>query len=221
MSLRSRLLKLAYQIHRHELGGRPLARWGGIALVLVGALGALGVLPGGWAVTATAGLLLSGLVAFSLWARRRGYVEFLAQEASSGRMNPEGSALTPQDKIAIRATGHFEVEGRRGFFVELQAFFRTFATREHAVIAYVPRSRFLKVARWPEHEVGLWYIFFLPSQVVDLAPGTLVFGRERRLALRVLYQGERGMETVYLSFDSEIDRRRVWEDLLWDATPRA
>ncbi len=215
MSPRSRLLKVAYQLHRYELGGRPLDRWLGIVLVLVGLLGAL---IARWGITFVAGLLLLGLILYEAWARHVGYVEFVAQGlADDGHVPVEKVALDPQDKIPIRATGRFEVEGRSQFFVELQAFFRTFATREHAVIAYVPRSRFLGISQWPSREVGMWYIFFLPRQVVGLAPGRLGFGREHRPALRILYQGEKRVEAVYLSFDDEAARRRVWSDILWDA----
>ncbi|HEY65629.1 MAG TPA: hypothetical protein G4O02_13765 [Caldilineae bacterium] len=219
MGFRSRLLKLAYQLHRHEFSGRALDRWLGIILAVIALVWAWGWLPGGWWVTAVAAILLVLLIAFELWARRAAYVHFAPQDAAILAPQPEKEPLKPEDKIAIRATGHFEVEGRRQFFADLQAFFRTFATREHAVIAYVPRSRFLGLGQWPSEEVGMWYIFFLPQQVIALEPGTLAFGGQQRPALRIAYQGAKRLETVYLTFDSEDDRQRVQDDILWDAEP--
>ncbi len=215
VGLDSRLLRFAYQLHRHEVSGRALDRWLGICLFLVGLLWAWGWLPGGRWVAVVAALLLVGLIAFQVWARRAAYVRFTPSDAQTPPQR--GEKLSPEDKIAIRATGHFEVEGRRQFFADLQAFFRTFATREHAVIAYVPKSRFLGIGRWPGHEVGMWYIFFLPRQVISLEWGDLIFGTRRRPASRITYRGEKRPETIYLSFDGEEERRRVWEDILCDA----
>ncbi len=217
MNVRSRWLKLAYQLHRHELNGWPLDRWLGALFVLVALASVLGRWPDKWLVASVAGVFLASFIAFEVWARRAAYVTFVAQKPTVRDSQSEHAPLLPQDKVEVRATGRFEVEGRSQFFVELQAFFRTFATREHAVIAFVPRSRFLWLGQWPEHERGLWYIFFLPRQVVSLEPGVLAFGGRERLALRVTYQQDKRLEAAYLSFDNETDRYRVWEDILRDA----
>ncbi|MCD6289900.1 MAG: hypothetical protein J7M34_05295 [Anaerolineae bacterium] len=215
--LHSRLLKIAYQLHRYECNGRPLDRWLGTLLVLIALLGLPRWIPGGRWTTLVTTLLLIGLIAFEIWARRSAYVRFVQQGEATRHPRSDGGALRPEDKIAIRATGQFEVEDRSRFFVNLQAYFRTFATREHAVMAYVPRSRFLWMARWPENEIGMWYMFFLPEDVMNVEPGLLYFGDESSPALRVTCRHEERQKTVYLTFSHEEDRQRVWCDILWDA----
>ncbi|GAB4521527.1 MAG: hypothetical protein Kow0047_32450 [Anaerolineae bacterium] len=209
----SRWLQWIYQLHRHEVRGWPMDRWLAAALLVLALVGAVGWIPGGLAIAVIAGALLIALLGIEVWARRRDYVIFHPSNTSDDRCD----ALLPQDKIPARATGRFSVEGKTEFFVDLKAFFRTFATREHAIIAFVPQSRFLGIGRWPAEDYGLWYIFFQPEQIVSVEPGVLEWGRSRRPALRVLYRHEQGIEIVYLSFDSDEDLERVRGDLLVDA----
>ncbi len=214
---KGRLFRWAYQLHRHEWNGWPLDRWLRAALLVIGGLGPFVGRPGGWLLALAAGILLIGHVAVGVWASRSAYVEFVADESPAQQPPGDPAKLHPQDKVEVRATGLFEVEGRSQFFAELQAYFRTFATREHAVMALVPRSRFLWVGQWPEHELGMWYIFFLPQQVVSLEGGFLAFHGAPRPALRVTYRAQKGQERVYLSFANEEERRRVWADIAHDA----
>jgi hypothetical protein len=174
-------------------------------------------------------LLAGGWLWLRGWAARRQHVLFLPQPEPP----PAGQALDPTDKILIRATGRFEVEGKSHFFVELLAYWRTFATREHAVMAIVHKSRFLGLMRWPEDELGMWYIFFRPEAIEAITPGRLTFGTAQRQALGVRYRSapaETGIsgrksrrpakslsETTYLTFDDDAARRRVWADLLADS----
>lgn len=220
--IRGILFKLCYQLRGHRWNGWPLDYWLSFILILVAGLASLGVIPGHSATTcaAVAGCLVLWGVLF--WARRNQYVVFLAEHSPG---NPGAAVpLRPNDKIKLRATGRFEVEGKEHAFTELLAYVRTFATREHAAMAIVPPSRFLLLGAWPQREVGMWYIFFRPDQILSLTPGTLYFGRHPRLALRVVYRQEEKQRTVYLSFDTPADRRRVWADLQKDAAltmPRA
>ncbi len=214
---KGRLFRWVYQLHRHQWNGWPLDRWLRAIWIAMGGLGLLMRGPGGWLITLAAGILLIGHLAVGVWAGRNAYVEFVADSSPASPFPREQTRLHPQDKVEVRATGRFEVEGRSQFFAELQAYFRTFATREHAVMAWVPRSRFLWVGQWPEHELGMWYIFFLPQQVVSLEPGSLAFHGAPRPALRVTYQAPKGLERVYLSFAGEEDRQRVWVDIAQDA----
>ena len=215
------LFRLCYQLRSHRWNGWPLDLWLSLALVLVAGLASLGLVPGRRATIygmAAALLLLRGLV---VWARRSQYVVFLAEDlpASPGPAAP----LLPTDRVELRATGGFEVEGKEQQFSDLQAYFRTFATREHAVMAIVPPSRFLLLGTRPEEEVGMWYIFFQPQQILALDPGTLCFGPGARSALRVAYQEEEKQRTVYLSFDDHTNRQRIWAGLEGSApqaTPR-
>ena len=214
---KGQLFKWVYWLRRHQWNGWSLDRWLRVALLVIGGLGLLAGGPGGWASGLIAGALLISYFAVSVWASRNAYVEFVPDKSLG--LSPLGThaKLRPQDKVEVRATGLFEVEGRRQFFVELQAYFRTFATREHAIMALVPRSRFLWVGQWPEDELGMWYIFFLPQQVISLEAGALAFRSFPRPALRVTYRAQKGLERVYLSFASEEDRRRVWDDIAHDA----
>lgn len=214
MSIRGWCFRLAYNLNRHRWGDLPLAvAWVGFLLVLAAVAwwGWLG-LPRGVAVLPAA--LAVGVVALSLLGRLTGYVIFREGVLPSPAAPPQ--PLVPTDKIAHRASGWFEVEGKRRYLVEVPAWFRTFETREHAVMAYVAPSRFFP-GHWPEHEVGMWYIFFLPQQIQRVEAGEVLFGARPRLGLRIEYQNKDRTETVLLSFDSEDDRQRIYADLVRDA----
>ena len=215
MVVRGVLFKLCYQLRGHRWNGWPLDYWLSFALVLLAGLASLGLIPGNRTTACAAAFGCLILWGFLFWARRNQYVVFQAEELPVTPGSP--APLRPSDKIKLRATGRFEVEGKERRFSELLAYFRTFATREHAVMAIVPPSRFLLLGKWPPNEVGMWYIFFQPQQILSLTPGTLRFGLRPRPALRVTYQSEKSRETVYLSFDDPGDRQQVWADLRWDA----
>jgi len=213
-TLRRTLFRLSYQLSSHRWNGWPLDYWLSFAIVLVAGLASLGVVPGAWATVYAAACVFLILWALAFWAGRNQYVTFSAEDlpASPGPVAP----LKPSDRIELRATGRFEVEGKEHHFSELTACFRTFATREHVVMAIIPPSRFLLLGTRQEREVGMWYIFFRPEQVLNLTPGTLRFGRRPRPALRAVYQAEEGQETIYLSFNDHAERQRVWADLQQD-----
>jgi len=154
----------------------------------------------------------------------------VAFTSQPGIAAPAGLALDPKDKVKLHATGTFEVEGKTHFFAHLLAYWRTFTSREHAVMAIVHPSRFLKLAHMPEEHVGMWYIFFRPEAIRTITPGLLSFGAQTSPALRVSYlnsppssdkdQGraaKRSLVTVHLAFEDEESRQRVWADLLADA----
>jgi hypothetical protein len=190
----------------------------GALLILIGGLSAMGWMPGGWWATAVAGVVFCCLSGVVLWARHAAYIEFSVQDVVPATTP---APLQPHDKIAVRATGRFEVEGRRQFFLDLQAYFRTFATRERAVFAIVPPSRFLGIGTWPPHELGMWYYFFLPKHVLGVRPGMIVTRHGPRPALRVTCQSLKKAEDLYLTFESDEDRQRVWQDILYDLQLKA
>jgi hypothetical protein len=234
--MRAHLLVIAYRLHQHCLGEWRLDRWV-ISLALACALlfapwsllggGGRAQTVAGWRALAL-GLALLGAAGTWLcgrWAACRNYMIFAGQPAAA----PPGHPLAPADKVPLQASGWFEVAGKRQFFASLPAFWRTFATREHAVMGLVRPGRFIVIGQVPDSDVGLWYIFFRPESLLELAPGRLAFDAESRLALRVTYQAltsgapgpaERRRSaraaTVYLSFDDESSLRRVWADLLAD-----
>ena len=217
-TVRGILFRLAYQLQSHRWNGWRLTYWLSFALVLLAGLASLDVVRGGRATVSGAAavfLLLWGLV---LWAGRSQYVLFLAEEQ---RTNPGLAVpLEPSDRIEVRATGNFEVEGKESHFSDLQAYFRTFSTREHAVMAIVPPSRFLLLGTLPRKEVGMWYIFIHHEQILEVTPGRVRFGLQERPALRVVCQEDAGRKTVYLSFNDHSHRQRVWADLERDAASR-
>ena len=226
----ARLLRLAYELRHHRFSGWALDRWGA-TLALGGALFFLvqwllrarpAVAPWHWPVLVLLALVGGGLVLLRTWGRRRSYVVFRAQPDLP---LPAPRRLTPADKVPLHATGHFEVEARPGFFAGLLAYWRTFASGEHAVMAIQHPSRFLWLGSVPAEEIGMWYIFFRADAVVTVTPGVLAFGAGSGPGLRVSYLSEvpapgrskkpKSVTAVaYLAFAGEADRQHVWADLL-------
>jgi hypothetical protein len=229
------LLRAAYQARVHRLAGLALdtwlvlLAWGAALLMLLYNWRALG--PVDLALMAL--LLLAGAAVLWLrgWAARRDYVIFTP---AAGVTAPTSAALDPDHKLLLRATGLFEVEGKSHFFADMTAYWRSFATREHAVMGILSASRVLGAATLPHRYAGMWYIFFQPEMQRTVQAGALAFGRAVRPALRVVYQclpddggrtlvqrlrrqpAEGRRATVYLAFDDEASRSAVWADLLSD-----
>ncbi len=139
---------------------------------------------------------------------------------------PRLGALDPADKIAIYPTGQFEVEGKSAVFADLLAYWRSFASREHTIMAIVRPSRFMLLGKTAAHDIGMWYVFFTPGMITAITPGTIAFGRTRRLALRVTYRftppasGRKPPQPIsqvlHIGFSDEIARQAVWADMLAD-----
>jgi hypothetical protein len=230
--MNARVCKLAYQLRLHRVGGWALDRW---AVTLTWGAGALILTRWAWRgqpVLAAwhwlilALLLLSGAVVVALrgWAARRSYVVFLPE---SGLVSPPPTPLRPEDKIPLRATGRFDVQGRERLFADLPAYWRTYASREHAVLAIQHPSRFLLGQSRAEDD-GMWYAFVPPAAITEAMPGALRYGRQVSPGLRVVYRrqppardGKRPpkavVATIYLAFEDEASRARVWADLVADA----
>ncbi len=224
------LLKLAYQLQHHHLGEWPLDRWGvAAALLSVGVIvlqwwarGRPSLPAWHWLVLALILLIALGLLYLRRWAGGRMYVQFMADPSASA---PTPQPLAASDKVPVRATAHFEVEGKAHFFADLMAYWRTFNTREHAIMAIVHRSRFL-LGTVPERLLGMWYVFFKPEMIDEIVPGAVAFGMAQQPALRVTYrpatvahsrtQSRPRAQVVYLSFADEAARAQVWADLLAD-----
>jgi hypothetical protein len=224
------LLKIAYQLRHHCLGEWPLDRWA-VTLTLVAAA----IIPLRWLVLDrpqtpldwASSLLLVGVAIgvsyLGAWARRRMYVDF---EPQAGMPSPAPKQLDPTDKVAVYPTGQFEVEGKSAVFVDLLAYWRSFASREHTIMAIVRPSRFLLLGKTAARDLGMWYIFFTPQMIAAIAPGTIAFGKTRRLGLRVTYRftppasGRQPPQPItqvrYIGFADEIARHAVWADILAD-----
>jgi hypothetical protein len=225
------LLKLAYQLRHHTLGEWALDRWG----ITVGLVTAGGILlrwfwremppTPAWHWAVLAGIILAalGLAYLRHWAGRQMYTAFAADPSHAA---PAPRPLAPTDKVAARATAVFEVEGKERFFADLLAYWRTFGSREHAVLAIVLRSRFLLLGSVGERTLGMWYVFFTSAMIAAITPGTVAFGAASRPALRIAYRftppaaGRKPAAPVtrllYLSFADEAGRAQVWADLLAD-----
>jgi hypothetical protein len=213
MSIVGFILKASYQLNRHRIG--PL-RLNFVPLLLALASGLVwrvGGLAGEQAVFIIVFCLV--LVLTSLLARRQGFIVFRGSGGMSSSP-PDLPGLAPDEKVAIRASGLFEVRGERRYFVEVTADFATMETREHIVMARMLDSRFLVGA--PKGDVGWWYIFFMPHTIKGIEVGEVHFGLRARLAIKLECKtGEGKVEPVYLSFDEALQMQRVLEDLRRDA----
>jgi hypothetical protein len=224
------IYQLLYQLNHHQVSGWPLDRWLMAGLVGLGVVAGLGWLPAGrWLLVAAAVVLVLGIVLRRL-AQRRDYVHFVAGVPGAAEAHTPLAAL---EHVPVYATGRFEVNDEARRFSALPAEYTSFAVREHAILARVRPARFLLVGRWPEEQIGMWYIFFPPKAIRAVQPGHLAFGRRVRPALRVeievIKKAENGQslrsaakdrvynDVVYLAFDSAHDCQRVWSNLVADA----
>lgn len=208
---------LLYHLDRQQLLGVRLIRW----LYIVLFLGML--LPGGWWVSLLC-LLAALLLGVSMWqARRQGFVRFHESPTPPVRPQP----IPPSYKIAVYVSGKLTVEYKVRLFAGLPGFYRTFATREHALLCQA-RARKFGVSRWPQDEEGLWYAFFMPGAIQQVRAGTIELAKQAMPALAIDYRplpapGRRQepklaeVETLLLAFQTEEERLGALADLLADA----
>ena len=231
------LFKVSYILQHYRLGGARLQSWLNAALLGLALLLLIRALPGGWPAALLSLLLIPLSYAWHATARRNQYVQFHAQRAA---VQPAAATLSSAHTVACHATGLFEVEDKQQRLSETPALFRTFATREHAVlVSSQPRARLKGLLRPPEQMRGMWYAFFKPAGVQQIEPGALQFGRQQRPALRLRIEPNTPIpytpsdawgivrkqplpaaprpHTLYLSFATPEERNRVWADLLADA----
>ncbi|MCY3898960.1 MAG: hypothetical protein OXF86_10340 [Caldilineaceae bacterium] len=214
--------RLLYHLDRMMLAGTPAVRWIDGLLLVIGAMAGFGFVPGRFLTT---GICLVLFVSF-IWLRRlwrsRDYVQF--RELATPSVAPK--PLAPKDSVPIHASGYFTVEEKSERFTWLQGYFRTFATREHAVICLVQPKRFL-LAEWPEKDVGMWYVFFFPKSVRSVSYGMVSYGSTTHTCLAIEHEiliPKRGrfsrertvQETVLLASPTEEDTLRILADLLHD-----
>ena len=226
-----RLYKLAYELRTHRFADAPLDVLGRNLGILVAAIILIQWLLRGqpplafwhWLLLALVVLGVLGLIILRWSAARAGYVSFTVHP---GLPAPAPFPMDPDEKEATCATGRFEVEAKGGYLADLRAYWRTFGSREHAIMAIQHPSRFL-VGSLPGERVGMWYIFFKPEDLESVAAGTLTFGALHQPGLRTIYRRvppsdgkkpkKQVRETVYLAFETEAARDRVWADLLADS----
>lgn len=233
------LFKTLYVLRRYQLMGAPAQRWIVLLLLLAALLMVIGLLPGGSAGGLVVLLMALALLAGQRLAQSRQHVHFRPDPA--GQLAPAVAPISPAEKLAVHATGLFEVESKAQRFTDLPAAYRSFSTREHALMAVVqPKRRLAGLVRWPDDEIGMWYIFVKHDELRQVQPGVLGFGRSRRPALRLLVEQvlpdknavldawglqwgkdksklATRQQTIYLSFDGEAERARVMGDLAVDS----
>jgi hypothetical protein len=211
-----------YALSRSEVAGVKLWRlvqWLFLVAAAVWTVGLPGRLWGGAGVV-LALFVLQGLL---VRERRRGFVRFVP--APTPAVTPR--ALTPSEKIPVFVTGRFQVERKHQRFTWLPGFYRTFATREHALLCQVADGPVPGIGRWPEGEAGLWYIFFTPAAVQSITYGTLRFGRRTLPALALTHRPPTDeeppkrssrplVETVYLAFADSAQGQQILADLRYD-----
>ena len=212
MSIIGFILKMSYQLNRHRLG--PL-RWNFVPLLFALASGLIWWKVGGLTAEQIALIIVLCLLLFliTLLAKRQGFIIFHRRELSPSPNPPE---LAPDEKVAVRATGLFEVRGKRRHFVEATADFATMESREHVVMARMLDLRFLVGA--PRDDAGWWYMFFKPHVIREIEVGQVHFGLRTRPGIKLGYSTKEGkVEPAYLSFDDSRQMQRVLEDLHRDA----
>jgi hypothetical protein len=228
----SRIFKLAYQLRLHCVAGWALdswamtLAWGACVLILTRWTwrGQPALPAWHWLILALLVLGGAAVVVLRGWAARRSYVVFLPEPELAF---PAPAPLTPEDKIPLRATGRFDVQSRERLFADLPAYWRTYASGEHAVLAIQHPSRFLPLGRSRAEDAGMWYAFIPPATIREVMPGQLRYGRQVNPGLRAVYRrqppardGKRPPKTVvatiYLAFADEASRARVWADLAAD-----
>jgi len=218
------LRTLLYAARQRQIAGGPLLRWFFLLLFGTALLWGLGGLAGQWWVAAITGGLWVLLMGLFYRERRRDFVHFTPLPLPP--LTP--TALDPQAKAPIYATGLFAVENKYQRFTWLPGFYRTFATREHALLCQLRQPTLPLFGQLPNEMLGLWYIFFASTKIVRIAYGQLGFGRQPRPAIAVTYQitipkrnrfqGEQVRnEVVYIATATEADALLVLADLCYDA----
>ena len=213
MSIVGFILKVSYQLNRHRIGPLRLNLVPLLFALASGLIWRVGGLAGEQAVLIAVVCLT--LVLVTLLAKRQGFIVF-RQSGGELSPSPDRPELAPDEKVAVRATGLFEVRDTQRYFVEVTADFATMETREHIVMARMLASRFLVGA--PKDDVGWWYVFFKPLVLREIEIGKVHFGLRARPAIKLGYKTDEGkVEPVYLSFDDPLQMQRVLEDLGRDA----
>ena len=211
---------LLYNLSRHTFGEIVLSRWLSLLLLLLGIGWFVGNFPLRWIVPLLSLLTIITLATAIRYWRKRDFVRF--RETSPPAVDPE--ILPPEEKIPIHATGYLSVEGRGQRYSWVPGFYRTFATREHAILCMVPNRKYLGIGRWPYDEVGMWYAFFFASEIVQIRWGELSFDNRPRPALAIehrvtvparnrIKREKIVTETLYITCQQEEQAKRIWADL--------
>lgn len=228
-----------YLMSRRQLLGASILRWIIIMALLLGAFYFLGRFPGRWLGATIAALAALSLIWFSYRWQRRDFIRFVERPMTALDAAVDDAPLSMPEKLPIHATGRFEVDKRRQRFTWIPGFYRTFATREHAIMCLVQSDQFARTAfwaklgRWDSETEGMWYAFISPDVIERIRIGQLDFGHEPQPGVAIDYTillpagnlfqrlvvGERSItETLYLACESEEACARIFADLQYDLT---
>jgi hypothetical protein len=167
-----------------------------------------------------AGLLLV-FVYWLFWlAKRSGYVTFIPKidVALSAPEQP----LAKEERLQVRATGHFSVINRERYLVQKTADFWRVGVGDHIMMVSNGANSYL-------------YQFIKPQEILQISAGELYFGSEGNLAIEVVFRTDwaPGVEmediayyvgsgssgrplpkrTVYIMCDDQTDLEKVWHSL--------
>lgn len=224
MSMRT----ILYGIVNHYFGGITLFRW--LNLLFVGVILVAIIAATAYWVT---GLSVILLVVAGMWLLRRvyqhhDYIRFYPKDVPFA---DQGDRLSPSAKVPVHVTGLFAVEERNARFTWLPGFYRSFATREHALLCQHPETHFLKIAGCEPDNIGMWYVFFQPDEVKAIRWGEIMFGSTPRHCIAVDRMVEKKAksrfrrdkitaESTYIAVTSIADGQRIWDDLRSDLSIR-
>lgn len=213
-----------YQLSRGHLLGLPLLRWLYFVIIVLAFVWTAFNLPGGWIVSAA---LLAAVVLLAITVRARQRSMFVAfAERDLPALSAE--VMPPAQKRPLYVTGTLSVEQKVRTFTALPGFYRSFATREHALLCQVRERRIWSLGVWPEDEIGLWYAFFTPQQIEAIQAGDVQIGRRILPGIAITYRPVAPIRprrqtamltTLYLAFVDETDRMAVLADLLVEWQP--
>jgi hypothetical protein len=170
-------------------------------------------------VSAAGVLLLAG----TLWAKHRQYVLLSDKRdiPESGWLHA-GQYVPPlqvDEQIRCRVFGLFAVGGKQRYVAYEDALLSFVRTREHIVMAFIRRTRFVLLAASLKKDVGWWYVFVTPDRLLEVQTSSLRYGLGTYAALIVRYRSEQQADQVHdlvLVFEDAETRQRVIEDLRLD-----
>ena len=208
---------LSYKIETHYWLQISLKNW--LWLAIVGPPVLAWVRRVSWAAAisvSAAGLLL---LAGTVWARRRQYVIFEPDEPAAHDAGQHLAPLQVDEQVRCWAFGCFAVQGKTRYVINGDAQMSFVRTREHIVMAYIRRTRFLLLATALKKQVGWWYAFVRPDRLEKVQTGALAYGLKVEPALNVRYRPEQEpahVQELYLVFEDAEARQRVLDDLCRD-----
>ncbi|MEZ4518440.1 MAG: hypothetical protein R3C44_17020 [Chloroflexota bacterium] len=175
-----------------------------------------------WAILIIALLLIWLVLSFWL-AGRSNYIRFVPN-GDSMMAASDLNSLSPNEKVPAQATGSFSVSGYNNNVLFQPANYWQVPLGDHIVMVEQKPGKFL-------------YQFFSADTLQSVAGGWLLYGAEPQEALAISFLSKWGPEytkfqvyedgeespvpakltTIYLTFESESQRDRVWQTIVADA----